>query len=214
MTDPAPSTPAPSSTPAPDAAATKPSLISEPAKPAADAKAPAPEAKKPDAAPQATFDSIKFPDDVSAKDAKAFIDFAKEMGFTPEAAQKFFEHSHSKATEAQKSQQTAFQKQIDAGIEAIEKDPVLGGDNYEKTLVTARNGLNTLVKAKVVGPEFVQKLEKTGLYADPDMVKIMHYLGKSASEPTTIISGSGSGSATPNLTTEQKLVQAFSARKE
>lgn len=135
------------------------------------------------------YDAIKVPDGTDANSVKKFKEWAKGLGLNLEQAQKLFDEQRAGVENMQKAQKEAFQKQIDADIAAIEADPKLGGENYDKTILTARRGLQALMEKKVVSDGFVAKLEKRGLHVDPDIVKILHYLGEANSEPKSVVKG-------------------------
>ncbi len=87
-------------------------------------------------------------------------------------------------------------KQVDQWIGALEGDKDFGGTKYDENIAVAAKGLNSLIEKNIVPADFKKMLEQTGLYAEPNLVKIFHYLGKTASESSTFAKGSSAPQST------------------
>jgi ribosomal protein L7/L12 len=173
-----------------------------------------PAAKEPvkEAAKEVNYDDLKVPDNTDVKSLKQYKEWAKGLGLNLDQAQKLYDIQRTGQETANKAQAEAIKKQMDDNIAALEADPKLGGENYDKTIITARRGLNALIEKKIVNDGFVSMLEKTGLHVNPDMVKILHYLGQMSSESKEVIGGSSTSE--PAKSDWQRQVEAFAPPKK
>lgn len=149
-------------------------------------------APKPDA-PEIKYD-LKAPEGVNLdpKDLEGIAAFAKDNKLSPEAAQKILERDISMRGEYSKQFEAAKTKQIDDWSGALEADKDFGGAKYDENIAIASKGLHTLIEKKIVPAEFKQMLEKSGLYAEPNIVRILHHIGKLSSEQANFAKGSSS----------------------
>lgn len=177
------------------APATEPTATTQPAATQTDTKSSV--LAPPKEAPEVKYD-LKAPEGVKVdpKDLEGIAAFAKEHKISPEAAQKILERDLAQRQSFGKQLQESQSKQIDQWIGALESDKEFGGAKYDENIAVAAKGLNSLVEKNVVPAEFKKMLEQTGLYAEPNLVKIFHYLGKMASESSTFAKGSSAPQST------------------
>jgi len=148
-------------------------------------------ANPPKEAPEIKYD-LKAPEGVKLdpKEIEGIAAFAKEHKISNEAAQKILERDISTKQGFAKNLETSRGKQIDEWIGSLEADKDFGGAKYDENIAVAAKGLNNLIEKKVVPAEWKQMLEKTGLYAEPGLVRVLHYVGKLASESQGFAKGS------------------------
>jgi len=153
-------------------------------------------ANPPKEAPEIKYD-LKAPEGVKLdpKDIEGIAAFAKEHKISNEAAQKILERDISTKQGFAKNLEESRGKQIDEWIGSLEADKDFGGAKYDENIAVAAKGLNNLIEKKVVPAEWKQMLEKTGLYAEPGLVRVLHYVGKLASESQGFAKGSSAPQA-------------------
>lgn len=206
--DPAPVTPAATTT---DALAeiNKPAkTVGELAAEAEAAKNETPEAKtareaaekeakeKADAVPE-NYEAFKVQEGLEM-DAEVLAEFhglAKELGLSQEKAQKLIDLQSklalSEDTARQQMVDKALADQAKAWTDQIKNDPELGGAKFDATLQTAHKAMQAFGS-----PELRQLLNESGMGNNPEFVRLFHKVGLAISEDHIVIPGSDASEAT------------------
>lgn len=182
-----PAKPAAEQTPAPAAEVPPPAAAQPPkegeAKPEGDKPAestkdgdkPAEDSKEAVKAPEAY--ELKLPEkSLLAPEHLAGIEtFAKANGLSQEAAQKMVERESAVADALFNAQQQQALADAKAWGEQVERDPVMGGENFKATAFYASKGM------EIHGsPELAQILNNSGYGNHPAVVKLFSKLGRAA----------------------------------
>jgi len=152
--------------------------IQEPAKVEEPAKEPVKEAVK-----EAVADyelKLEDGDMLHANDVKRANAIAKELGLTEEQAQKLkglvseslTEYNKNLETKIQESNLAVVEQSKAANIEIIQKDPVMGGENFDKTL----QAYDMAIK-RYGDDRLSELLESTGAKYDPTVLKFIAAIG-------------------------------------
>lgn len=116
----------------------------------------------------------------------------KELDLPQGKAQKLAQF----AAQEQKKAATAFvadlqsnvDKQAKAWEAAVQADPELGGANHKEVMAVARKALD-----EFGSPEFAKFLRETRLGSNPDMVRMLHKVGKAISQDSVTSGRTGNG---------------------
>lgn len=128
--------------------------------------------------------------------------FAKERGLSNEQAQAVLDQMNadrSAFVESQKSELVAKSKQW---VEQIRTDKELGGDNFNKTVESAKR-----VVDKYASDSFKAILDSTGLGNHPELVKLFYKISKEMEPDSLVLS---SAAPAKELTREEKFYGAKS----
>jgi hypothetical protein len=148
------------------------------------ASTPAPEAAKEppkEAAPPAAEPKYEYKDVPEGYDPEELTAFAKEHKLSPDAAQKVLERdiAHKQAF-IEQVQADFKQKSTEGWIKELKADPVLGGKNWEATLMQARRA------ADLLSPETRAKISEEGMQSYPTLVRAMYEIGAKLKEDTFV----------------------------
>ena len=171
---------APATTEPPVPAATLTDQAVSPIEPAApEVQATEPAKVEPPAAPEYTVKDFELP--VENFDAKLFEDYvneAKELGLTKDQVIKQIEKGKQITERFAQEQFNKVEAVKSEWLEAVNKDPEIGGDKLQGVLAAA--GL----VMKEVSPEFKNLLTTTGLGNHPELIKIFYRYGKLLQQDT------------------------------
>lgn len=146
---------------------------------------------EPAGAPE-SYAEFKLPEGVTISEgvSSAFTGFAKEMGMTQEAAQKFLD----KMAPAMQANQTAMVESLqNEWIEAAKADKEIGGDKFDAANSAANAALNQFGT-----PELGALLTKSGLARNPEVIRFFSRVGQKISPETKFVTG-GEGSQPTNM---------------
>lgn len=130
--------------------------------------------------------TFEMPDgiEVDAASADEFKAIAKELGLSKEGAQKIV------ALEAKRvqAQVEAHQKLLTDWTAASKADKEFGGDKFDENLAVAKTALDTFGS-----PELKEMLASSGMGSHPEVVRLMHRIGKAISEDKFVKPGATTG---------------------
>ena len=113
-----------------------------------------------------------------------FIPIAKELGLTPEAAQKIVDIQANQVVAARKAHETAVNTARDAWVKEISSDPELGGEKLQETLYIANQGLESLGDIGLA-----KLLSETGFGDHPIFIRAFHKIGLMHGDDKAVFGG-------------------------
>lgn len=120
---------------------------------------------------------------------------AKEFGLSQEKAQKLVDLQSKLALGEDTARQAALLQALDAQAKAwtdqIKSDPELGGAKFDATIQTAHKAMQAFGS-----PELRQLLNESGMGNNPEMVRLFHKVGLAISEDHIVIPGSDASEVT------------------
>lgn len=120
----------------------------------------------------------------------AVLEYAKENGKTQEEASEILLHKEDAVLDHISDQDTKMNLEADAGLKMLASDPLLGGDNFEKSQELARKPLNDeRFVSKEDRPALMEFLEKTRLQDNPIFFKMLNSMGKAMSDASYLKDG-------------------------
>lgn len=125
---------------------------------------------------------------VDAKYLESFQTYAKEKGMTQEQAQQLFERETFAVSEYASKLDSEFEAQKSQWIEAVKKDPEIGGDHFQQNVELAHRALE-----RFGAPSFVKELDASGYGNHPELVRVFARIGKALSEDRFIDPGANTG---------------------
>lgn len=124
---------------------------------------------------------------------------AKDLGLTPEAAQKLVERDNA-LTQGMTQQQVAkWNEQVTQWEGAVKSDKEIGGNHFQASVTDARTALD-----KFGTPEFKAMLNQSGYGNHPELIRLLSRVGKAMREDRMVTTPS-SGSAQK----EKSMVDVF-----
>lgn len=106
-----------------------------------------------------------------------FKGLAKELGLTPEAAQKLVERDNQLLSGFVDKRKEEWGQQTTQWAEQVKADKELGGENFSATVTSARAALD-----RFASPAFKQMLNETGYGNHPELVRLFSNIGKAMRE--------------------------------
>lgn len=184
--------PAPADAAAPDAPKT-PEQIQQDADAAAKLKA---ETSAPEA-----YEDFTLPEgmEIDADVLGEFKNLAKELNIPQAKAQKLIDFQTQLATKQAEQYQAAVIKQGQDWAAEVRNDPVLGGENYEKSVESAIKVIQSFGD-----PALTELLKSTGLGNNPALFKFCHRISAAISEDKFVMPGSQTESPK-----EMSIIDAF-----
>jgi len=173
--------PAPADAPAPDASKTPEQIQQE-----ADAKAKTEPDAKLTGAPEA-YEDFSLPEgmEMDADVLGEFKNLAKELNIPQAKAQQLIDFQAQLATKQAEQYQAAVIKQGQDWAAEVRNDPVLGGENYEKSVESAIKVIQSFGD-----PALTELLRSTGLGNNPALFKFCHRISSAISEDKFVLPGS------------------------
>lgn len=106
-----------------------------------------------------------------------FKGLARELGLTPEAAQKLVERDNQLLSGFVDKNKQEWAQQTAQWAEQIKADKELGGEKFSATVTSARTALD-----RFASPEFKRMLNETGYGNHPELVRLFANIGKAMRE--------------------------------
>lgn len=140
-----------------------------------------------------SYDTLTLPEGASLNPAhlEQVKVLAKDLGLSPEAAQKLIERDNMVQKDWMKGHQDTWSAEVSGWKKQIETDKDFGGEKLPATIANARQALG-----KFGSPEFTSMLEKTGYGNHPELIKMLSKIGASMKEDQMAGRSAGSPSAT------------------
>lgn len=113
-----------------------------------------------------------------------FKGLAKELGLTPEAAQKLVERDNQLLSGFVDKRTQEWSTQTAQWGEQVKADKELGGENFNSTVTSARTALD-----RFASPEFKRMLNETGYGNHPELVRLFANIGKAMKEDRMVSTG-------------------------
>lgn len=113
----------------------------------------------------------------------AFSEHAKSLGLSQEAAQKALETA---GAAWQSRQQEHIQSVRDEWAKSARADKEIGGEKFDANLAVAKSALD-----RFASKELRNLLHETGLGNNPEVIRLLHAVGKAIGEDSTFVSGRG-----------------------
>lgn len=128
-----------------------------------------------------------------------FKNLAKELNIPQAKAQKLIDFQTQLATKQAEQYQAAVIKQGQEWANEVRNDPVLGGENYEKSVESAIKVIQSFGD-----PALTELLKSTGLGNNPALFKFCHRISAAISEDKFVMPGSQTDSPK-----EMSIIDAF-----
>ena len=133
------------------------------------------------AAPRApeSYTDFKFPEGVTqtADELASAHSLFKELDLTQDAAQRYIDHQWKNLTQAQAAAKKAEADRLAEWDNAAKSDKEIGGDNFDKSVATARIALNKL------GGEAASKFfTDNNLIRHPEVIRLLSKVGAQLKE--------------------------------
>lgn len=137
------------------------------------------------------YTDFTLPDGVNMDEVglEAFKPIAKELGLTQEQAQKLVTLQAGIGQKVAAAQDQAFKDMKSSWMNETKADKELGGAKYSENMEVALKAVRHFGSGKLNA-----FLNETGLGEHPEMIRMMHRIGKAISEDT-FVDGSGGGDA-------------------
>lgn len=103
----------------------------------------------------------------------------KGKAFSQEEAQQLVDFYTETRTAEVKAQQEAWVNQVNGWAESVRKDPEIGGQNFDATIVAAQQAV-----AAHGTPGLKEMLAQTGMGSHPEVVRFFAKIGKAMAEDT------------------------------
>lgn len=113
-----------------------------------------------------------------------FKGLAKELGLTPEAAQKLVERDNQLLSGFVDKRTQEWSTKTAQWGEQVKADKELGGENFNSTVTSARAALD-----RFASPEFKKMLNETGYGNHPELVRLFANIGKAMKEDRMVSTG-------------------------
>jgi len=126
-----------------------------------------------------TYADFQMPEGVEIDETalEAAVPVFKDLGLNQEQAQKLVDLQADMVAKGQKAQVEAFNAQLDKWDTQSLNDKEFGGEKFDENIKTA-----SLAVEKFGTPELKTLLEQHGLYAHPEVVRLLYRVGNTVKE--------------------------------
>lgn len=106
---------------------------------------------------------------------------AKELGLTPEAAQKLVERDSAMQSKFMEAKQAEWTQHVTQWAEQVKADKEIGGERFNAAITDARTALD-----RFGTPEFKQMLNQSGYGNHPELIRMMSKIGAAMREDKVV----------------------------
>ena len=145
------------------------------------------DAAKETGAPE-TYD-LKLPEGVEVADdeMKAFTDFARELEFTNDQAQKILDHDAEQQQKDMEAGAAAYEERMSSWADATKKDQELGGEAMPENLSVAKKAQDAFATPELtalLGKPSEKNPDGLGLGNHPEVLRLFYRIGKAIGDDT------------------------------
>jgi hypothetical protein len=125
---------------------------------------------------------------------KRVEEYAKANKLTQDEAQRELIRENDSVKRLQEGVNEAMKQQVDRWINEVKSDPEIGGENYTRTVQRAQLGV-----AKVGNAKLIDRLNKSGLGNDPELVRAFAKVGALFEDDKAVHAGNPVSAAQPDV---------------
>lgn len=153
-----------------------------------DAEGETDEAEAEQGAPEDGYQEFTMPEGytLDEKAHEAFLDTAKELNLSQEAAQALIDYDAKRVQSQTEAAEAAWNDQVAEWQSTVQNDEEMGKGNYESSMALANKAVDAFG-----GPELRNFLDESGLGNHPDLIRAFYKAGKAIGEDRLVSGDDG-----------------------